>query len=79
MIIVPLDDAFSHQNPTAKDATVREIQVRSLSAGLKGKVVPVWDSGGGRMAFIAPRQWHPFFQSIDLGFVWSNVNCELIW
>lgn len=79
LIIAPLDGDFGRKGQTAQDSIVREIQSRSSQAGLKGTVVPVWDSGGGRMAFIAPRNWHPFFQGLNLEAVWKNVNRELRW
>jgi hypothetical protein len=39
------------------------LQLHSRLTGLAGIVVPVWDGGSGRMAFIAPHQWPPFFQA----------------
>lgn len=58
---------------------MHELQMRSRSAGLAGTVVPVWDSGGGRMKFKAPGPWHPFFRSLHLGTVHANLNRELYW
>jgi hypothetical protein len=46
---------------------------------LAGVVVPVWDGGLGRVAFIAPTRWHPFFQSIDLNRVSASINKQLSW
>jgi hypothetical protein len=79
MIIVPLDSSFGHKVSQDQNDTTAELQVHAQAAGLAGTVVPVWDSGGGRMAFIAPTQWHPFFRSIDLRFVAVNINRELYW
>jgi hypothetical protein len=79
LIIIPLDDNFGRKTQTDQHAVIAELQMRASSAGLAGKVVPVWDAGGGRMAFIAPPNWHPFFKSIDLAFVWHNINRELYW
>jgi hypothetical protein len=79
MIIVPLDSSFGRKVSQDQDVIISELQVRARSAGLAGTVVPVWDDGGGRMAFIAPRPWHPFFQSIDLRFIAANINRELYW
>lgn len=79
LVIVPLDDEFGRKPERDRHAAIAELQTRSVSAGLKGTVVPVWDDGGGRMAFIAPQPWHPFFKSINLGSVWANVNRELSW
>jgi hypothetical protein len=79
LIIIPLADEFGNRSSSAQQQAVSEIQVRSRAAGLAGTVVPVWDNGGGRMAFIAPRPWHAFFQSVSLTWVWGNVNRELSW
>jgi hypothetical protein len=79
LIVAPLTQEFGHKTSGAQQAIIEEIQIRSRAAGLAGTVVPVWDSGNGRMAFIAPRNWHPFFQSLDLRIVFSNINRELSW
>jgi hypothetical protein len=78
LIIVPLDDAFDIQSDQDQRATIRELQVRATSAGLAGVVVPVWQSGAS-MKFIAPTNWHAYFQSISLDFVIANVNRQLSW
>jgi len=31
------------------------------------------------MAFIAPKPWRPFFESIDLSFVAANINRYFEW
>lgn len=79
MIIVPLESNFGSQPANDQQAAIADIQLHARGAGLAGTVVPVWDNGGGRMAFIAPRQWHPFFSSISLRFVAANINREIYW
>ena len=79
LVIAPLDPDFGYKTPQDQREIVNEIQLRSRSAGLAGTVVPVWDGGGGRMSFIAPQPWHPFFRSLDLRSVWANVNREISW
>lgn len=79
LIVAPLAQDFGQKSRQDQIKIVSEIQLHSRQAGLAGKVVPVWDSGGGRMAFIAPNNWHPFFCSISLHMVWANVNRELSW
>ena len=79
LVIAPLDPDFGYKTPQDQREIVSEIQLRSRSAGLAGTVVPVWDGGGGRMSFIAPQPWHPFFRSLDLRSVWANVNREISW
>lgn len=79
LIIVPLAPDFGQKLPVAQRQVVDEIQVRARSAGLAGTVVPVWDAGAGRMGFVAPTNWHPYFQSISLSHVYSNLNRTLSW
>jgi hypothetical protein len=73
MIIVPLDDSFGYKAQTDQDSTISAIQFRARSAGLAGTVVPVWNDHG-RMAFRAPTPWHSYFRSLNMSFVWANVN-----
>ena len=77
LVVVPLDSSFGHKTQSDQQAAIAELQARSTNAGLAGTVVPVWDSGGGRMAFIAPPNWHSFFKSIDLRWVGLNINKNL--
>jgi hypothetical protein len=79
MIIVPLDSDFEWQTPLVHGDTVRELELRSRAAGLAGRVVLVWEGGNGRMKFIAPQNWHPFFRSLSLAFVFRNLNKTLSW
>ena len=79
LIIIPLDDSFRFKSGKDQETAIAELQARASTAGLAGTVVPVWDNGGGRMAFRAPNNFHPFFKSIDLIFVATNINRELRW
>ncbi len=79
LIIAPLASDFGLKAPATQRAVIAEIHLRSRGAGLAGTVVPVWDAGAGRMAFIAPQPWHPFFRPIDLEAVHASVNQELNW
>jgi hypothetical protein len=79
LIIVPLESSFGNRTPEDQRQIILELQTRSQTAGLAGTVVPVWDTGGGRMAFIAPQQWHPFFKSLSLQGVFANINKNLYW
>jgi hypothetical protein len=79
LIVIPLDDSFRLKSEKDKNASVAELQARAASAGLAGTVVPVWGEAGGRMAFLAPQNFHSYFKSIDLLFVAANINRELHW
>lgn len=60
LIIVPLDSSFGLKTTIEQQRIVVGLQECATAAGLIGTVVPVWDSGGGQMAFLAPSNWHPF-------------------
>jgi hypothetical protein len=79
LIIIPLESSFGHKSDSDQREIITNLQLHARSAGLAGTVVPVWDGGGGRMGFIAPRNWHPFFTSINLAYVWANVSREIYW
>lgn len=79
LIIIPLDSNYRHKTQTEQNEIASELQLRASNAGLRGTVVPVWDAGGGRMGFLAPSNFAPFFRGIDLGFVARNINRSLYW
>ncbi len=79
MVIVPLDSGFGRKMNSEQNAIAAELQLRSRSAGLGGQVVPVWDNGSGRMGFLAPHNWHSFFASLNLRWVFANINREIYW
>jgi hypothetical protein len=79
LIIMPLEDRFEYMPSSDQRATIAELQQHARAAGLAGTVVPVWNSGNGQMSFIAPNNWHPFFQGINLQWVGLNINKELSW
>jgi hypothetical protein len=79
IIIIPVDLSYATKEPADQQEVMDDLQNRARAAGLAGGVVPVWDIGAGRMGFRAPVRWHPFFKSIDLEWVWANVNRELFW
>ncbi|MER9392204.1 MULTISPECIES: hypothetical protein [unclassified Mesorhizobium] len=79
MIIAPLDSSFDHKTSSQQQAAIAEIQLAAGGAGLKGTVVPVWIASAGKMKFIAPDPWHPFFQGINMKWVQANLNKTLTW
>lgn len=79
MIIVPLESNFKYKTSDDQQHEIEALQLHATGAGLKGRVVPVWDNGGGCMGFNAPPNWHPYFKSINLAFVFAKINRELYW
>lgn len=79
LIIIPLDSSFGYKTKEDQTQEIAVLQMHANGAGLAGTVVPVWDAGGGRMAFIAPQRWHPFFSSINGLWLASNINKYFSW
>jgi hypothetical protein len=79
LIIIPLESSFGNKNSRFQRSATAELQARATSAGLAGTVVPVWDTGDGRMGFLAPPNWHPFFAGLTLEWVFANINRQLYW
>jgi hypothetical protein len=77
LIVVPLDRSFGYKSAADQNQISAELQACAASAGLAGTVVPVWEDGSGRMMFLAPHSFHPFFQSINWEFVAANINRNL--
>ena len=77
LIIVLLDSSFGYKTAIEQKEITAALQKCAVAAGLAGAVVPVWDAGGGQTGFLAPPNLHPFFSSINLGFVAAHINCKL--
>jgi hypothetical protein len=78
LVVVPLDGGFDQKTQADQLAVTEELQMRSMAAGLRGTVVPVWPAGN-RMKFIAPQGYHPFFRSVDLNWVGANIKRQISW
>jgi hypothetical protein len=79
LIIVPLQSSFGRKTLQLQQEQASELQARASAAGLAGSVVPVWDSGDRRMAFLAPHNWHQYFRRLELREVFANINREIFW
>lgn len=77
LIIIPLKSSFGQKGQMEQSQITASLQAAAQSAGLAGTVVPVWETVGGRMGFLAPNNYHPFFKNIDMNFVATNVNRKL--
>lgn len=78
LIIIPLDSSFGLKTQEEQNAARTEFQIQAGSAGLAGTVVLMWDTGGC-MGFLAPPNFAPFFQSINLDWVAANLNRQICW
>ena len=74
MIIVPMRSAFGFKSTNDQARIEGALQAAARRAGLGGRVVTVWDAGGGQMAFRSPSQWRPFFDSLSLGAIAASIN-----
>ena len=79
LVIVLVDGSFGMKSQQEQDSIMTGLQAKSVSAGLRGNVVPVWDSGGGKINFRAPLNQHAFFKSITPQYIAANFNKELSW
>lgn len=79
LIIIPLEDSFGRLSEQDQRRQIDELQSRASGAGLAGVVCPVWEDEAGRMCFIAPTGWHPYFKSLSLDRVVANINRKLSW
>jgi hypothetical protein len=77
LVIVPMSPSFGGKSRVEQKEIVDELQMQAAKAQLAGAVVPVWDSGAGRLAFLAPAAWHPFLKSLTLRSVLKLLNREL--
>jgi hypothetical protein len=79
LLIVPIDRAFGNLPTAEKRKVILHLQLLAAKSGLAGVVIPVWDSGHGKMGFVAPEPWHAFFNSINMRHVAAGLNCEIWW
>jgi hypothetical protein len=57
----------------------QELQARANDSGLAGTVVPVWEEANNRMGFLAPENYHPFFNDLSIYQVQASINREIYW
>ena len=79
LVIVPVSNSFGRKTDEEQRQILDELRRKAFEAGIAGTVIPVWDSGGGRMAFVGPRSFHPFLKRLSLPQVLANVNRTLSW
>ena len=77
LIIIPLDSAFGYKTTIEQKQASDALQTCANIARLAGIAVPVWDTGGGGMGFLALPNLHSYFSSVSLAFVAANVNRKL--
>jgi hypothetical protein len=77
VIIVVVNSSVGFKSDLEQNQIRNSLQLYASNAGLAGTVALVWDVGGGRLAFLAPRPWYSFFQSLTLADVARNINKKL--
>ena len=79
LIIIPLGAGFGTLSNEEQNRQRQELQQEASASGLAGIVVPVWEMAGNRMGFLAPASYRPFFESINMPYVLTNLNREIYW
>lgn len=79
LIIVPVEPKFARMTEGRQRNEISQLQRHAVAAGLAGGVVAVWETANGGLGFAAPPNWHPFFKSVNWGWVTANLNRELSW
>jgi hypothetical protein len=78
LIIFPLDPTFGQLTALEQQSDLTMLGLRAYAAGLRGLPVAVWEADG-QTRFRGPERWRAFLESINLEFVWANVNKEISW
>lgn len=78
IIIVPLERSFGYRSDSEQTDFYCALQLAANAAGLRGRVVAVWDSGRGRLAFRAPREWSRYCQGLSWPYIARNINRTLV-
>jgi hypothetical protein len=79
IIIVPLAKSFGKKTKEEQHELIVVLQLKASSAGLVGKVVPVWEDDSGGMYYIAPPTWHSYFEKLSMDSVDVLINKTLSW
>lgn len=77
VIIVPLSPRFSDCTEDQRASVIAAFQTAAEAATLRGRIVPMWRSGGSQVRFIAPPDWASFFERLKWKVVMRNLNREL--
>lgn len=78
MLLFPLNSSFGSKMSDEQHSIIAQLEIRAHRAGLAGKAVAVWESGGQTYT-IGPKPWAGFLRSISMHFVLRNVNKEISW
>lgn len=79
IIIVPLGKSFGKKSGEEQHELIVHLQLKASSAGLLGRVVPVWEDDSGGMCYIAPPAWHSYFDKLSMDSVYVLINKTLNW
>jgi hypothetical protein len=79
LVMIILDAAFGAKSPQAQNEILMEFQNKAIAAGYKGHVIPVWSSAAGKINFMAPRNLHPFFNTITPQYIAEHFRKQLTW
>jgi len=78
LLVIPLEPSFDHKTHAEKQEFTAHMQECAQSAGMKGRIVPVWDGEDDQLNFFAPPYLNSLVTSITVGSVKKSLNAELI-
>lgn len=78
MLLFPLNRSFAHKSSAEQHSILQELEERAHGAGLAGRAVAVWESGG-RTYTIGPKLWAGFLRSLSMRAVLASVNRKISW
>ena len=79
LLIVPMVPSFAAKSRAAQADWINEVQAQAAKAALQGIVIPVWETGPGRMGFVAPAPLHALLKGLTVKRVLASLNRELSW
>lgn len=77
LLIVWMDRAFGRENFEIQKKTTIMLQKAARDAGHKGRVIPCWTAGGGRVNYFAPPNMHDYLKEFSATYVRSILAEEL--
>jgi len=78
MLLFPLSGTFSQKTSHEQQSILAELEDRAHAAGLAGRAVIFWESGG-RTHSLGPKPWANFLRSLSMQAVLASVNKSVSW
>lgn len=79
LIIIPVGRKFETFSADEKHDFIIDLEDHARSAGMSGRVVPVWKLDEFRIGFEAPEDLRDYFKKLDMQKVSMKINKTLHW